>query len=74
MDTIVIKLSQPEKAKILMEMLRSMDFVASVNSFDKLMKARKLFEEINKIAESYPLAQMSEEEINTEIKAYRDGK
>jgi hypothetical protein len=27
MDTIVIKLNQPKKAKILVEMLKSMDFM-----------------------------------------------
>ncbi len=50
MDTIVIKLKEPSKAKILMEMLQSMDFVSTVAYFDKYLKAKKLFEEINKIA------------------------
>lgn len=66
MDTIVIQLNQPEKAKMLMERLRSLDFVASVNSFDKLMKARKLFEEINKIAANTPLQAMNEDDIRSE--------
>ena len=73
MDTIVIKLNQPEKAKMLIELLRSMDFVASVNTFDKFVKARKLFEEVNRIAAASSLAQMSEEEIMAEVNAYRHG-
>ena len=74
MDTIVIKLSQPNKAKILMEMLKSMDFISTVAYFDKYLKAKKLFEEINKIAAASPLAQLSLEEINAEVKSYRHGK
>lgn len=71
MDTIVIKLSQPNKAKILMEMLKSMDFISTVAYFDKYLKAKKLFEEINKIAAASPLAQLSLEEINAAVKSYR---
>jgi len=74
MDTIVIKLNEPNKAKILMEMLKYMDFVSTVAYFDKYLKAKKLFDEINKIAEASPLAQMSLEEINAEVKNYRNGK
>ena len=74
MDTIVIKLNEPNKAKILMEMLRSMDFVSTVAYFDKYLKAKKLFDEINKIAAASPLAQMSLDEINEEIKNHRHGK
>jgi hypothetical protein len=74
MDTIVIKLNQPHKAKILMEMLKSMDFVSTVAHFDKYMRAKKLFEEINRIAAASPLAQMSLEEISAEVKKHRHGK
>lgn len=73
MDTIVIKLNQPEKAKVLMEILLSMDFIASVTPLDKYVNARGLFEEINKIAASSPLAEMNLGEINAEIEAYRHG-
>lgn len=71
MDTIVIKLSEPNKAKVLMEMLKSMDFISTVAYFDKYLKAKKLFEEISKIATDSPLAQLSLEEINAEVKRYR---
>lgn len=74
MDTIVIKLNQPEKAKILMEMLKSMDFVSTVTYFDKYIKAKKLFEEVNRIAAASPLAEMTLDEINAEVKAQRHGK
>ncbi len=30
MDTLVIKLNQPEKAKLLMELLKSLDFISNV--------------------------------------------
>ncbi len=74
MDTIVIKINRPAKAKILVEMLRSLDFVSTVTFFEKYLKAKKLFEEINKIAAASPLAELSLDEINAEIKAYRHGK
>ncbi len=74
MDTIVIKLNQPEKAKLLMELLKSLDFISNVEFFDKYVKAKKLFDEINRMAAATPLAQMTDEEINQEISDYRHGK
>lgn len=74
MDTIVIKLNQPDKAKLLMEILKSLDFISNVEFFDKYVKAKKLFDEMNRIAAATPLAQMTDEEINQEISDYRHGK
>lgn len=74
MDTIVIKLNQPEKAKLLMELLKSLDFISNVEFFDKYVKAKKLFDEINRFAADTPLAQMTQEEIDQEISDYRHGK
>lgn len=74
MDTLVIKLNQPEKAKLLMELLKSLDFISNVEYFDKYVKAKNLFDEINKLASHTPLSEISEEEINEEIKNYRNGK
>ena len=74
MDTIIIKLNQSNRAKMLMEMLKSMDFISNVEYFDKYVKAKKLFEEVNKIAADSPLSQMTDEEIDEEIHNYRHGK
>ncbi len=74
MDTLVIKLNQPEKAKLLMELLKSLDFISNVEFFDRYVKAKKLFEEINRIAAQSPLALLTMEEINHEISNYRHGK
>jgi hypothetical protein len=74
MDTIVIKLNQPDKAKLLMELLKSLDFISNVEFFDKHVKAKKLFDELNRFASQTPVAQMTEEEINQEISDYRHGK
>jgi hypothetical protein len=74
MDTIVIKLNQPEKAKLLMELLKSLDFISNVEFFDKYVKAKKLFEELNRFASQTPLAQMTQEEIDREVNDYRHGK
>jgi hypothetical protein len=74
MDTIVIKLNQPEKARLLMELLKSLDFISNVEFFDRYVKAQKLFDEINRIAAQSPLAQLSMEEIEREISDYRHGK
>ena len=74
MDTLVIKLNQPGKAKLLMELLNSMDFISNVEFFDKYVKAKKLFDEMNRIASSTPLAQMTQNEIDEEVNNYRHGK
>ena len=74
MDTLVVKLNQPGKAKLLMELLKSLDFISNVEYFDKYVKAKKLFDEINKLASQTPLAQMTQEEIEEEISDYRHGK
>ena len=74
MDTIVIKLNEPNKAKLLIEMLKSMDFISTVEYFDKYIKAKKLFEEVNKIASASPLAEITLAEINEEIRKSRNGK
>ena len=71
MDTIVIKLNQPEKAKLLMEILKSLDFISNVEFFDKYVKAKKLFDEVNRMAAATPLAQLTEADINQEINHYR---
>ena len=74
MDTIVIKLNQPDKAKLLMELLKSLDFISNVEFFDKYVKAKKLFEELNRFASKTPLAQMTQAEIDREVNDYRHGK
>ncbi len=74
METLVIKLNQPNKALLLMEMLKSMDFISDVEYFDKYIKGKKLFAEIHKIVENSELATITEAEIDAEIKAYRNGK
>ena len=74
MDTIVIKLNQPNKAKLLIEMLKSMDFITTVEYSDKYINVKTLVDEINKIAGASPLSQLTAEEINEEIKNHRDGK
>ena len=73
METLVVKLKYPEKAKLLMDLLKSIDFVSNVEYFDKYVKGQKLLEAINKIASKSELATMTEAEIDAEIKAYRDG-
>ncbi len=57
-----------------MELLKSLDFISNVEFFDKYVKAKRLFEEINRIAAQSPLAQLSMDEINREISDYRHGK
>ena len=72
MDTLVIKLNQPGKAKLLMELLNSLDFISNVEYFDKYVKAKKLFDEINKLAAQTPLANMTKKEIKEEIRGNRN--
>ncbi len=73
METIIITLKQPGKAQLLMKLLISMDFVSEVEYIDPFIKGKKLLQSINKLASSTDLVEMTEEEINAEIKAYRNG-
>ena len=73
METLIIKLNQPKKALLLMEILKSMDFISNVEYVDQYKKGKKLLEDINKIAAKSELAKMTEEEIDLEIEAYRNG-
>jgi hypothetical protein len=52
-------------------MLKSMSFVSSKYYFDSLQKAKRLFEQVNQLAEGTELQQLTMEDINAEIKAYR---
>ncbi|MDR2206667.1 MAG: hypothetical protein LBE36_11010 [Flavobacteriaceae bacterium] len=71
METLLVKINETGKASILAEMLKSMDFVSSVDYFDDLKKMRKLFEDVNQSASQTELPEMTMDEIIQEIKNYR---
>ncbi len=71
MDTLLVKIAEPSKTQALVEMLKSMDFVSSVDYFDSLKKTRELFEEVNQLAEGTELQELTMDDINAEIKAHR---
>lgn len=71
MDTLLIKINKPEKVSMLVEVLKSLDFVISVDHFDNLKKVRQLFEEVNEIASETELSKLSMEDIIAEIKTHR---
>jgi len=74
MDTIVIKTNNSAKAKHLVELLKSMDFVAQVEYLDKFVLGQKLLDKVNKIVANSELAEMTLEQVNEEISNYRNGK
>jgi ATP:corrinoid adenosyltransferase len=71
METLLIKVSEREKANMLMELLKSVDFIESVDMMGDLKRANKLFERANEAAASTELKDMTMDEINHEIKQYR---
>jgi len=73
MDTIVIKVSQREKLEALVQFLKSIDYVSSVEYFDKLQTFKKYLDAVNEVAANTELAEMTQDEIDEEIKAYRSG-
>ncbi len=73
METIVIKVTNPEKSAALLQLLQSMDFVVSAEYVDTLASARRLFNEINQEVAQTPLAELSYDDIQAEIDAYRRG-
>lgn len=72
--TIVIKVSQKDKLGPLLEFLRSIDYISSIEYFDELLDFKKKLDEVNRAAESAGLSKMTLDEVNEEIKAYRSGK
>jgi hypothetical protein len=74
METILIKVKEPDKASLLMQVLKSMDFIDSVDYFEGYKKAKKIFDEINLLSSKTDLVNLSMEDIISEIKAYRSEK
>lgn len=72
--TVVIKISQKEKLAPLLEFLKSIDYVSSIEYFDELIDFKKKLDDVNRVAKSTDLARMSLEEVNEEIRAYRSEK
>ncbi|MCB9033097.1 MAG: hypothetical protein H6553_04610 [Chitinophagales bacterium] len=71
METLLVKINENGKASILIEMLKSMDFVSSVDYFDNLIKTRRLFDEVNQLAAETELSEMTMDDIIAEIKTHR---
>ena len=71
METLIVKIKEPSKTLALVEMLKSMNFVSSVDYYNDLLETRKLFDEVNQIAAETELSEMSMEDIDEEIKKYR---
>ncbi len=72
--TIVIKVSQKDKLGPLLEFLKSIDYISSIEYFDELLDFKRNLDEVNRVAESTDLPKMTLDEVNEEIKAYRSGK
>ena len=71
METLLIKVSERKKANMLVELLKSMDFIESVDYMGDLKSFKGAFNDVNEIALSTDLKKMTMDEINNEIKAYR---
>jgi len=71
METLLIKVSERQKANMLMELLKSMDFIESVDYMGDLKSATELFKKANDIASASSLKNMTLDDINREIKEYR---
>jgi len=71
METLLIKVSGKKKAGMLVELLKSMDFVESVDYIGDLKQLKATFDATNDAASKTELKDMTINEINEEIKAYR---
>jgi len=71
METLLIKVSERQKANMLVELLKSMDFIESVDYMDDLKSFKDAFNKVNEIAVSSDLNEMTMDDINKEIKEYR---
>ncbi|MHB1688588.1 MAG: hypothetical protein ACYCVH_14640 [Ignavibacteriaceae bacterium] len=71
METLLVKINEPQKTNYLIQVLKSLDFVASVDYFDSFTKAKTLFNEVNQVASTTELPDLTTDEIIAEIKDYR---
>jgi Mg/Co/Ni transporter MgtE len=71
METLLIKVSERKKANMLVELLKSMDFIESVDYLNDLKSFKEAFNNVNEIASSTDLKEMNMDDINNEIKEYR---
>lgn len=74
METLIIKIQEPEKALMLIELLKSMNFISSVDNFDNYLKAKDAFDNVNDFATQTTLSELTMEDIISEIKTYRNEK
>jgi hypothetical protein len=71
METLLIKVNERQKANMLVELLKSMDFVESVDYMDDLKSFKDAFNAVREAALSTDLKDMTMDDTNNEIKAYR---
>jgi hypothetical protein len=71
METLLIKVTERQKAGMLVELLKSMDFIESVDYMSDLASFKEAFNSVNEIAASTDLKEMTMDDINDEIKQYR---
>jgi hypothetical protein len=69
--TVLIKVSQKEKLAPLLDFLRSLDFISAVETTEDHIEFGKKLEQMNQNARYYDLPELTMDEINEEIKAYR---
>jgi len=71
METLLVKINEPQKANQLIQLLQSLDYVASVDHFESFVKAKTLFNEVNQAASETDLPSLTADDITAEIKDYR---
>jgi cell division protein FtsX len=71
METLLVKVSEHKKATMLVELLKSMDFIESVDLIGDMKSFKELFNKVNEEAALTDLKDMTMDDINKEIKEYR---
>ncbi len=74
METLLIKIKDRQKTNALIQFLQSIEYVESVAHLEKFVGLGDLLADLHQTAQNTALSEMTLEEINDEIKAYRDGK
>ncbi len=70
----MIKVEEPQKAAVLMQILKSMDFVQSVDNLDNYTKVKLAFEKLFNFSATTQLKELTMDDIIAEIKEYRNEK
>ena len=73
MSTIIIQVTESDKADALVRFLKSIDHITSVTQLEEYGELKRLLAQINHFSENTELVNLSSDDIDAEVRAFRHG-